>query len=266
VDNPLGEYLKARRAQVRPERDPSANSGRRRVPGLRRGELAARAGVSEHYLVRLEQGRDRHPSDQVLTALGRALQLDADGLDHLRKLASPASSAAGPSSETLAPGMQELLDAWSGVPAYVRGRHFDVLASNPLARALVPAHRPGRNLLRDVFLDPRTRAWYANWPEVARSAVGALRAATADSTPELRALIASLSRDSPEFRELWARHDVVPTRDEPKIFRHPIAGEFSLHRHVLHVADAPGQVLIAYRAEPGTPGAAALAALAASAT
>src|SRR4029453_3616502 len=163
--------------------------------------------------------------------------------------------------EVLADGIQELLDAWDGVPAYVRGRHFDVLASNALARALVPAHGRGRNLVRDVFLDPRMRDWYADWPTVARSTVAALRAAVgaALDDPALQALVAELSAGSATFRELWARHDVHPTRDETKLFHHPLAGRFAMRRHVLQIAGSHGQVIIAYRPEPGGPSAAALA-------
>ncbi|GAB3987280.1 helix-turn-helix transcriptional regulator [Actinoallomurus acanthiterrae] len=261
-DNRLGEYLKARRALVRPEEVGVDGGGRRRVAGLRRAELAALAGVSEQYLVRLEQGRDRNPSPQVLAALSRALRLDADGLAHLHRLAAPDRPPAAP--EELAEGIQELLDAWSGVPAYVRGRHFDVLASNALARALVPAHRPGRNLVRDVFLDPETRAWYVDWPAVARSTVAALRAAVgaALDDPALSTLVAELSADSETFRRLWARHDVHPTRDETKLFDHPLVGRFPMRRHVLRIDGADGQVIIAYRPEPGGPAAAALARLA----
>jgi transcriptional regulator with XRE-family HTH domain len=253
-DNRLGEYLKARRAQVSPEAVGIGGTTRRRVAGLRRGELAALAGVSEQYLVRLEQGRDRHPSPQVLHALSRALRLDADGVAHLRRLADPAPAPDRP--EELADGLQELLDAWD-VPAYVRGRHFDVLASNAMATALVPAHSPGRNLARDVFLDPQTRDWYVDWPAVAAHTVAALRAAAVDD-PALDGLVEHLRAQSPTFRDLWARHDVRPTRDETKLFRHPHAGVFALRRHVLHVAGSPGQVIIAYRPSDG-PSADALA-------
>ena len=261
-DNPLGEYLKARRARVRPEHVGLATVGQRRVPGLRRPELAALAGVSEQYLVRLEQGRDRNPSGQVLDALARALRLDADGVAHLNRLAAPGRPPAAP--EQLAEGAQELLDAWSGVPAYVRGRYFDVLASNSLARALVPAHTPGRNLVRDVFLDPQMREWYADWPTVTRSTVAALRAAigAAVRDPVLHGLVAELSAASDTFRELWARHDVRPTRDETKLFNHPVVGRFPMCRHVLHIDGSDGQVIIAYRPAPGGAATAALARIA----
>jgi len=248
----LGEFLKARRAQVLPLSTP-AGPRRRRVAGLRRDELAALAGISEPYLVRLEQGRDRNPSPQVLVALARALRLDGDGLAHLHRLASPGVPGSEP--EVLAPGIASLLDAWGSIPAYVRGRRFDVLASNALARALVPAHTPGRNLVRDVFLEPTMRTFYADWPAVAHSTVSAVRAATVDD-PVLLELAASLARESPEFRELWERHDVRPTRDEVKQFRHPALGEFTLLRHVLRLDG--GQVIIAYQPRPGDAATAAL--------
>ncbi|MFB9446350.1 helix-turn-helix domain-containing protein [Dactylosporangium vinaceum] len=249
--NRLGEYLKARRAQIRPP----ASTGRRRVPGLRRSELASAAGISEQYLTRLEQGHDRHPSDQVLHALARALELDDDARAHLRRLAAPpASPSHGRPPEVLAEGAQELLDAWSGIPAYVRGRHFDVLAANALAQALVPTHRPGRNLVRDVFLAPQMRTFYADWPTVATSTVAAVRtAAGANPNDEaLTALINDLLDQSADFRALWSRHDAQPTRDERKLFRHPALGTFHLYRHVLAIADSNGQVIIAYRPPPGS--------------
>ncbi|MFI5907553.1 helix-turn-helix domain-containing protein [Dactylosporangium sp. NPDC051541] len=249
-DNRLGEYLKARRAQVRP----ATPGGRRRVPGLRRAELAAAAGISEQYLMRLEQGVDRNPSAQVLTALARALHLDADARAHLDHLAAPISSAPSPRLELPAEGAQDLLDAWTGIPAYVRGRRFDVLAANELAQALVPAHRPGRNLVRDVFLDPSMRDFYADWPTVARSTVAAVRnaAGTNPADEVLMTLVAELREASEDFRDLWSRHDVQPTRDEHKLFRHPRIGTFQLCRHVLHIAGSDGQVIIAYRPPPGS--------------
>ena len=146
----------------------------------------------------------------------------------------------------------------------MRGRYFDVLASNSPARALGPAHRPGRNLVRDVFLDPQMRVWYADWPSVARSTVSALRAAVGaavqDSVP--RGLVAELSAASDTFRDLWARHDVHPTRDEIKLFNHPMVGQFPMRRHVLHIAGGDGQVIIAYRPVAGSAGVGALERLA----
>ncbi|WP_169949095.1 helix-turn-helix domain-containing protein [Microbispora sp. H11081] len=265
--NALGSFLKARRALVRPEDAGLPAFGRRRVAGLRRDELAALAGVSLAYLTRLEQGRDRNPSEQVLDALGAALRLDADLTAHLHALARDASRPnGGPARrppERPAPGAGSLLDAWVGVPAYLRGRRFDVLAANARAMALAPMYRPGRNLVRDVFLDPYARALFPQWDAVAAGSVAALRAvASADlGDPALRELVEELSAASEDFRRLWERHDVRPTRDETKEFAHPVAGPLVLRRHSLTVAGTDGQVVIAYQAEPGTPSAAALARL-----
>ncbi len=269
--NALGCFIKARRALVRPEDAGLPATGRRRVAGLRRDELAALAGVSSHYLTRLEQGRDRHPSEQVLDALGAALRLDPDLTAHLHALARGTSSRRGEPpdrpAERPAPGTQRLLDAWAGTPAYLRGRRFDVLAANAAALALAPMYRPGRNLVRDVFLDPGARALFPMWTAVAADSVAALRAAagTGLDDPALREVVEELSAACEEFRRLWERHDVRPTRDETKEFRHPVVGPLVLRRHSLAVGGTDGQVVIAYQAEPGTPSAAALARLTAPA-
>ncbi|WP_147943618.1 helix-turn-helix domain-containing protein [Microbispora sp. CSR-4] len=265
--NALGSFLKARRALVRPEDAGLPAIGRRRVAGLRRDELATLAGVSLAYLTRLEQGRDRNPSEQVLDALGAALRLDADLTAHLHALARDASRPnGGPPRrprEQPAPGAGDLLDAWAGIPAYLRGRRFDVLAANAAAIALAPMYRPGRTLVRDVFLDPGARALFPRWDAVAAGSVAALRAvAGADlDDPALRELVEELSAASDDFRRLWERHDVRPTRNETKEFAHPVAGRLVLRRHSLAVGGTDGQVVIAYQADPGTPSAAALAGL-----
>ncbi|GAB3163515.1 Transcriptional regulator, contains XRE-family HTH domain [Microbispora rosea] len=263
--NALGSFIKARRALVRPEDAGLPALGRRRVAGLRRDELAALAGVSLAYLTRLEQGRDRNPSEQVLDALGAALRLDADLTTHLHALARDASRPNGGQArrprDRPAPGAGSLLDAWVGIPAYLRGRRFDVLAANGPAMALAPMYRPGRNLVRDVFLDPGARALFPQWGAVAAGSAAALRAGADLGDPALRELVEELSAASEDFRRLWERHDVRPTRDETKEFAHPVAGPLVLRRHSLTVGGTDGQVVIAYQAEPGTPSAAALARL-----
>ncbi len=261
-DNRLGEYLKARRAQVTPKQAGVPVAGRRRVPGLRREELAGLAGVSAPYLMRLEQGRDRRPSPQVLDALARALRLDADGAAHLRALAAADEHATPSAPAEVAPGIQQLLDGWSGAAAFVRDRRFDVLASNALARALSPFYDAGHNLLRDTFLDPAARTFFADWPTIAAQAVAGLReeAGAHVGDPALAALVEELSSD-PDFRALWARHDVRAVRGEAKRVFHPTAGAMTLSRQVLTLPDAGGLVLLAYYAEPGTASAAALASL-----
>src|SRR6201746_1918551 len=144
TSNLIGEYLRARREHVRPEDVGLTDNGRRRVTGLRRDELAMLAGISTEYYTRLEQGRDQHPSTQVLEAVSRALNLDDDARAHLHELASPKS---GKSRAVRRPG-RKLLDSWTETPAYGHGPHMDVLASNALARALSPMFEPDRNVLR----------------------------------------------------------------------------------------------------------------------
>jgi len=258
-DNLLGEFLQARRARLLPADAGLVSYGRRRVPGLRRDELARLAGVSVQYLTRLEQGVDRHPSPQVLAALATALRLDPDAEAHLRSLAEPAPAVTGrPEPAQSGPGVQQLLDSMAATPAYVRDRRFDVLLSNKAAMMLAPMYHPGRNLVRDVFRDPATRTLFPDWPEIARQTVAALRATADPTDPTTAALVAELLSDD-DFRLLWDRHDVRPSRDEIKRFDHPDAGRLTLRRQTLAIAGTDDQVIIVYQAEPGSPSADALA-------
>ncbi|MEV5572046.1 helix-turn-helix transcriptional regulator [Spirillospora sp. NPDC052269] len=255
--NVLGEFLKARRGRVPATRADLPAPGRRRVPGLRRDELARLAGISEPYLTRLEQGVDRHPSPQVLRALARALELDADTSAYLFSLAAdPVRSA---ETEVTAE-VHQLLDTWAGSPAYVRNRRFDVLAANKWARALAPMYEPGHNLARDVFLTPQARRLFPDWPRIAARTAAALRAEADPRDPRTASLIAELDADQ-DFRRLWARHDARPARDELKRFVHPVAGDLALRRQALTVGGAEHQVIIIYQAAPGSPSEAALARL-----
>ncbi|MQY07631.1 helix-turn-helix domain-containing protein [Actinomadura macrotermitis] len=258
TDGLLGEFLKARRGRVRPSRAALPASGRRRVPGLRRDELALLAGISEPYLTRLEQGVDRHPSPQVLRALARALELDADATAHLFALADP-DPVRLPGDE-VAPDVRRLLDTWAESPAYVRNRRLDVLAANKRARALAPMYEPGRNLARGVFLDREARRLFPDWPAIAAQTAAALRAEAGPRDPETARLVAELEADE-DFRRLWARHDARPSRDELKRFAHPVVGELALRRQSLTVGGAEQQVIIVYQAEPGSASEAALARL-----
>jgi transcriptional regulator with XRE-family HTH domain len=262
----LGDFLKARRGRVQPSAAGLRGSGRRRVPGLRRDELAGLAGLSEHYLTRLEQGVDRNPSAQVLAALARALRLDPDETAHLFRLAdaappppaaafsNPSLRAAAPTSAAAAlPGMvagdlQQLLDSWPASAAYVRNRRFDVLAANKVAMALAPLYVPGHNLVRDMFLDPAARLLFPDWPTVAAQTAAALRAEADLRDPRVAALIEELTAND-DFRRLWTRHDVRPTRDEHKEFDHPVIGRLSVRRQSLTAAGAEDQVIIVYQGE-----------------
>jgi transcriptional regulator with XRE-family HTH domain len=261
ADNLLGEFLKARRARIAPSGRELAVSGRRRVAGLRRAELARLAGISEPYLTRLEQGVDRHPSPQVLLALARALELDADTTAYFFSLAAPEQESPSDSAGSdVSADVERLLDAWKDSPAYVRNRRFDVLAANKPARALAAMYEPGRNLAREVFFSPEARELLADWPQIAEQTVAALRAEADLRDPKTVQLIAELETNE-DFRRLWAQHDARPARDELKRFAHPVVGELSLRRQALTVGGAEQQVIIVYQAAPGSPSADAIARL-----
>jgi transcriptional regulator with XRE-family HTH domain len=260
--NALGDYLRARREQVRPE-DVGLDAGaRRRVPGLRREELATLAGISSAYYLRLEQGRDTHPSAQVVDALARTLQLDAQATEYLYQLAS-ATGGRRPQSagETAANGLDHLIDQFS-MPAIVASRCQDVLAANPCARALSPGFTPGQNFLRWRLLEPAARELYVNWDEATEIAVSGLREVAGSDLgdPRLRTLIDELTAASQRFRELWARAD-VGYREGIIHMRHPQVGDLHLHRNRLVVPHSGGQHLLIYYAEPGSESAKALEAL-----
>jgi transcriptional regulator with XRE-family HTH domain len=246
--NRLGEFLRARRGLVRPEEVGLPDLGRRRVAGLRREELALLAGVSVDYYVRLEQGRDRHPSAQVLDALARALRLDEDAVAHLHELAAPAPRRRRrprASVERVRPGVLRLLEHWTGTPAFVLGRRMDVLAYNALAGLLHSDFARERNIVRLVFLDPGAREIYPDHEAVAAETVATLRAAAgADlDDPALTDLVGELSLKSDLFRRLWARHDVREKASGSKRVVHPMVGEIVLDYETLRVNDAPEQAL-----------------------
>lgn len=265
--NRIGEYLRARRELVQPEDVVLPGpGGRRRVPGLRREEVALLAGVSTDYYVRLEQGRDQHPSEQVLVALARALQLDEDATAHLHELAQPTTRRRRPARrpEQVPPGIVQLIASWDTTPAYVIGRFMDVLAANALASALVPWYTPGTNLVRACFLDERVREQHHDWDSITASTVAALRAQVGPDLddPHLHELVGELSLRSERFRQLWARHDVRPKRSGTTIIDHPLVGALELGWAKLPVPEADRQLLAVYHAAPGSPSAQALALLA----
>jgi transcriptional regulator with XRE-family HTH domain len=256
ADNRIGQFLRAHRELVQPEDVGIEAFGRRRVPGLRREELAMLAGVSVDYYVRLEQGRERHPSEQVLDSLARALQLDDTAARHLQELARPPARRRRPSArpQRVRPGVERLIEGWSHTPAMVYGRCMDVLAANSLADAVHGRPLRGENALRSIFLNSGAREFYADWEDVARDTVAWLRAlAGADlDDPRLTELVGELSLKSEEFRRLWARHDVREKTSGTKRFVHPVVGELSLGYESLTIGGAPGQVLVVYHAEPGS--------------
>jgi len=270
--NRLGEFLRARRERVLPgDVGLREDDVPRRVPGLRREELAQLAGVSTNYVVRLEQGRDRHPSPSVLDALAAALQLDEAATAHLHQLGTP--TAERPRTRTRAaredvvsPQVERLLERLRDLPVSVMTRFGDILAATPLAEALMPGLAAGANAYRATFLDPSLRDLFGDgWDRVARSVVAGLRAVSAEdsSDPRLVALVGELSLESEVFRRLWARHDVRPRVGEgTSVFHHPQVGTVELGYEKLEISGSPGQVLVIHQPEPGSASERALALLA----
>ncbi|KNB51008.1 helix-turn-helix domain-containing protein [Streptomyces caatingaensis] len=275
----LGNFLRTRRALLRPEDVGLPTYGdRRRVPGLRREELALLAGVSAAYYTRLEQGQSSNASDGVLDALARALRLDADEHAHLRNLARPGRAArrAAPRAVSVRPGVRQLAEAMGEVPVVVLDHRYDVLHWNALGHALIGGHvaadAPARaaerpNAQRMLFLDPHARELYPRWELEARRAVAALRleAGQHPEDRELAALVGELCMKSPEFAGLWARHKVLSCTSGTKEFHHPLVGALTLSYEMLRAPAAEGaaQSVLAYSAEPGSPSEAALRLLAA---
>ncbi len=228
----LGRYLRVRRALVRPDAAGVAGQGNRRVPGLRREEVAFLAGVSSDYYVRLEQGRDRHPSDQVLLAIARALQLDEDATAYLLQLAKPPSprSKRTRRPEKVSDSIRTLISSWPLTPAYVHGTYMDILAANNLATALCPVITPGRNAVLDAFTEPEMRELRPDWDVMTARVVPHLRSITGADTgdPRLVELVGELSLRSERFRTLWARQDVKHKSTGTSLFNHPQVGPLAI--------------------------------------
>ena len=253
-NNAIGEYLRARRELVRPEDVGLPVNGVRRVAGLRREEVAMLAGISSDYYLRLEQGRDRNPSVQVLEALARVLRLDEVATDYLLGLAAPRpKKRRRPRKETVPPSIRQLLDV-IGLPAFVEGRYLDVLASNDLAVALSPSLRVGQNRVISVFLDPAEQALYVDWEKSTGTLIASFRQTVGGDTddPRFVELVGELSLSSEHFRRLWARQDIYPRLEVPTRMRHPQVGEITLSREKLAIVGVTRQMLVIYHAEPGT--------------
>jgi transcriptional regulator with XRE-family HTH domain len=256
--NALGEFLRARRERVRPEDVGLRGGGLRRVPGLRREEVALLAGISSDYYLRLEQGRDRNPSVQVLEALARVLRLDASGTTHLLGLAQPERPAASRrrvrKPEAVPASVRELLDTWSSHPAYVQNRFTDCLAANSLCRALSPNYAPGVNLLRAVFLDPAEHELRRDWEELTAEGVATLRGHIGPDVddPRLVELVGELSVRSERFRLLWSRHEVRPMLGRTSLLSHPLVGDFELRSNKFEIPGTDALNLVVFHAEPGS--------------
>lgn len=267
----LGEFLRAKRELLTPEDVGLPATGRRRAQGLRREEAAVLAGISPEQYLRLEQGLDEDPSDEVLENVGRALRLDADALEQLKSLARPARrSDAGPATAAGSPSrsLTDLINAWPNQVAYLQGRLFDVLAANPLAVRLSPVFAPGTNELRAIFLEPSAREFYLDWPGMQSRAVAALRSLIGPNIddPALAQLVGELSVRSAEFRTLWATPDTAAGGVDTLRVKHPQVGELDLRIERFEIGGSDGQQLVIMHAEPGSASDTALRRLAAIAS
>ena len=250
--NALGEYLKLRRGRVRPQDVGLVPGPRRRVDGLRREELAALAGISADYYLRIEQGRNAHPSAQILDALARALGMDAAATAHLHQLARD-DRPIYTETEYVDDGVLGLIEQLP-VPAFVAGRCLDCLASNTMARALSPNFAPERNLLRALFLDPAERDLHADWDDATAGVVSGLRQVADGEVvdPRLPGLVEELRASSERFEMLWTRGDVGYRPAGTSHLHHPRVGEMRLLRNRFLIPDSDGQHLQVYHAMPGT--------------
>ena len=261
--NELGDFLKACRARRQPaDLGIPVGAGVRRTPGLRREEISAAAGISMDYYTRLEQGRERHPSDAVLDSLSRVMRLDEAEREHLHNLARhaarPHRGDSAPQREAVRPTLRQLLTSVGDCPAYVLNRNNDMLAANPSGWALLsgidqwPPER--RNSLRYLFLHPSARTLYVGWHDIAQDAVAHLRSTFGDNPcdPDLTALIDELGTKSEEFHEMWQRNEVQPKSAGIKSFHHPSVGRMDLAYEVLGVSGTQ-QRLIVYQAPEGSP-------------
>ena len=257
----LGEFLRARRAQVKPHDVGLPDYGRRRVPGLRREELSMLAGVSVEHYTRIEQGRGVRASPQVLDAIANALVLSDAERAHLHDLAAPAPTLRRRQRvlQRVAPGIARLVEQLHEHPAFVLGRRMDVLAWNPMAAALLgdfsQLKQRERNMARLVFLDENTIALYPDWERVARETVAFLRRDSARDLddPQLAELVGELSLKSDHFRRWWNAREVKDKASGTKRFTHPSVGELELQYETLYPGAAADQALVIYTAEPWTP-------------
>lgn len=277
----IAGFLRSRRAGITPEQVGLPFDGRvRRVPGLRRDEVARLAGVSSEYYTRLEQGRAQNPSAEVVAAIGLALRLDDTEREHLSDLlASGSGPDAGPGAgfgmaagtrrapsrvQRVRPGLHLMLDTLDHVPAFILGRRTDVLAANRLARAVItdfdalPATR--RNLARYYLLDPQARERVGDWEQLAAETVAMLRfeAGRYRHDKQLADLVGELMLTCPEFTGWWNDHRVLRRTHGAKSYRHPLAGELHFHYESFQAPGDPEQTLCVYTVEPGSASAEAL--------
>ncbi|SDT45849.1 helix-turn-helix transcriptional regulator [Microlunatus soli] len=261
--NDLGEFLRARRAGLTPDAVglPIDLGTGRRVTGLRRSEVAQLAGVSTEYYTRLEQGRARQPSEQVLQALAEALQFDDIERRHLFALAGTTAGHADRTGSVsrLRPALRQVLDSMELAPAFVSDRDLTVVGGNTLWRLLFPEvaelPRRERSMARWTLLDPRARLVWNDWERVARDYVHGLRLAAAAQPRNQRiaALIGELMMRSAEFPAWWSEHRVQERSTGLKRLHHPVVGDLELQYEIFTSVADPGQSLVVYSAPAGSP-------------
>lgn len=260
--NALGKFLRARRELVAPGEVGIDDDGARRVPGLRREEVAVLAGMSVDYYLRLERGRDRNPSTQVLESIARVLKLDDEHVAYMFMLVAdlPRHRPRGP--RTLPSGILKLLGSLQQ-PAFIENRYFDVVASNPLARALDPNLSVGGNQLRDLFLNLAGQELYPEWKNATQCLVANLRQSVGNriDDPRFIELTGELSLASERFRELWARHDVRGQSSSVMRFAHPQVGDLALNRERMSIDRADELMLVVFHPDAGSSNADKLALL-----
>lgn len=251
----LRDFLRTRRARLTPADVDLPAAGRRRTPGLRREEVAALAGVGISWYTWLEQGRPVNASPAVLDAIGAALRLDAAERAHLYLLTGANPPLPEPDSSGVRPELRRLVRGWSPRPAILRDRYWNLLAVNDASRAAFGYDETARNCLLAFFTHARYRQAHDAWASAAPGVVAAFRAdaAHAPGDPGFRAVIAELESRSPDFAELWARHDVAAPVQAVKEVRHPELGALTFDTTTLAVVDRPGQFLELYDPRPGTP-------------
>jgi transcriptional regulator with XRE-family HTH domain len=260
----VSAFLHSRRERITPEQAGLPAYGQRRVPGLRRGEVATLAGVSVEYYTRLERGSLRGVSDSVLDALAQALRLDDTERMYLYDLARAAGPAPGAQARqrevrpTVRPSVARIIEGMPQLPAYVMNNRLDTLAANQLGRALYSEMYTdptcGANVARFAFFNPAAKRFYADWERMARFAVGALRI-EAGKNPydrELSNLIGELSIRSDVFRVMWGSHDVHVFRQSTKRLNHPLVGDLELDQETMSLPDESGMSVVVYSAPPKT--------------
>ncbi len=253
----LSDFLRTRRAKIVPSDVGLVDGARRRTPGLRREEVALLANIGATWYTRLEQGQPINVSAEVLDGIARALRLTSEERRHLHLLAGMAPTVVVPDEERVSELVRRVLDGLDPLPAYVRGRRWDILAWNASADALADfsnARGPARNIVWRLFRDPNSRCRYGDPECTMRRAVAQFRAIAAKypNDPGFVELIDDLRTNSAEFRQLWAEHDVLGSTDGLKRFNHPELGEFILDHTTLELPGDGDIKMVVLTAAPGS--------------